>query len=1448
MFPLRRRAIALAVSTTLAAASLVVAGLGASPPPASATHLPGASVDCYNGGYDGWLGNANIGAIGDVYDRDVEAGQLSSGPLYNSLDFTSFSRGVLGNDYLADIDGDKPLSSEFYRAILWRAPDHAKTFTLRADGTFAYVPQDGYYGADSFQYVYSKTAIGSPCSNVATVHIAGIDRIRVRNDSYTAYKDTPLDVGKFVCGSTCGVLENDLFANAASVVESLYYTGVQFSYSTPVGAFTAFPTNKGGLLTQVGSNGSFVYTPPAGYTGSDFFDYRAQGASSGGAQLSLGPLRDNYARVTIDVVDPPAPDVPKGAPDRVDVTEDTPITIAASTLLANDPNGSYITYVSGAQIDGQFFVRTAHGTLEIPWTGFIPGVPLNYITNSITYKPDPDFAGVDRFSYYVANNAIDGPSTPVEVFLVVAPVADPPAPQDDVATSPEDTPITIDAAANDYDGDGDLAPVSLVKDPCTAAPCDPATVEQELHGVWVVNGDGTVTYTPEADFVGDATFPYEIADALGAAGHARITVTVVSDDAVDDRFDAVEDQTLEVPAPGVLGNDDAPAAVDQPTVIEEPEHGTLDLADDGSFTYVPEADFTGTDSFTYEAGGDAAGVTLDVGEVNDAPVVYLLPYCDSSILFVICLGAHDDRDLVEGETAQLRGNITDVEFDGGTFVIDWGDGTETTGSYPCDGEECPFTLEPTWTDWLCVGPDCGLGPLYFEFEHAYRDDPDGSGNYFPITMTLTEADGTAGSESTTARVLNSPPTLALAPNCAAPAGGVCIGNSSTLSGEPGDLFRIGGRLVDAGLDEGTISIDWGDGTDATILDFGCGGGTTCPTPSEQGFLCPLDIFASPACGYFAATHVYASGGARTITVSIDDGDGGTVERTAVATVAYVNGPPEVSDGTAQTGEDTAIDIDLAEFVQDAETADGDLTFELIGEPSAGSAVLDGSIVTYTPDADANGVDAFEYRVTDRGEPDDCGEPGADCAAPVDAMGSVEVTVTAVNDEPAFSGGVDVEAIPDGVPVTVPAWATAISPGPADEAGQAIAFQLEVDDPSLFAEDGLPTVSADGTLTFTPVRGGVAHVTAVAVDDGGGDAPDDDTSASFAFVITIDLPPVVTAPGHVTGTYSDPLSFEVSALDPEDGSDGVTLEVDGLPAGLVASGDATGMTIAGLLTAEPGTYPVGLHACDAHGACADVVVEVVVEPEAAIVKIAASTPWVVPADATGAAPVIALSAKVTEDGDRRWGDPTLVDPDDLSARLVSSTTGYEATCAPRIVKTTAARGNAAGTLDIACDLAAGVPVGVYDLTVSIGGWFAGSASAVLTVSGGSASTTTNTGSGTVALPGGGIGEFAFSVAASGRKGVDGSWSYVERDANGAVIRSMASTSITAFAVTESGGVRTIEISGKADLDGVGGFAFRATAVDGPTDAYGQAITSTKRTVPPSLSFTSLELTGGTITLP
>jgi len=82
--------------------------------------------------------------------------------------------------------------------------------------------------------------------------------------------------------------------------------------------------------------------------------------------------------------------------------------------------------------------------------------------------------------------------------------------------------------------------------------------------------------------------------------------------AQNDSYSMVQGTTLNVAAPGVLANDSGSSLT--AILVSQPQQGTLTLNSDGSFSYTPQASFTGTDSFTYQA--SAAGVTSNVATVT----------------------------------------------------------------------------------------------------------------------------------------------------------------------------------------------------------------------------------------------------------------------------------------------------------------------------------------------------------------------------------------------------------------------------------------------------------------------------------------------------------------------------------------------------------------------------------------------------------------------------------------------------------------------------------------------------------------------------------------------------------------------------------------------------------------------------------------------------------------
>jgi VCBS repeat-containing protein len=139
----------------------------------------------------------------------------------------------------------------------------------------------------------------------------------------------------------------------------------------------------------------------------------------------------------------------------------------------------------------------------------------------------------------------------------------------------------------------------------------------------------TQTSVVAADFNGDGK-PDLAATKFNTDNVAVLlnsTVTNQAPVAAGDAYGTAEDTVLTVPAPGVLGNDTDPDGDPLTAVlVTGPRHGSLTLNADGSFSYTPAADFTGSDAFSYRASdgtltSNVATVTLSVTAVNDAPTV-----------------------------------------------------------------------------------------------------------------------------------------------------------------------------------------------------------------------------------------------------------------------------------------------------------------------------------------------------------------------------------------------------------------------------------------------------------------------------------------------------------------------------------------------------------------------------------------------------------------------------------------------------------------------------------------------------------------------------------------------------------------------------------------------------------------------------------------------------------
>src|SRR6185436_7700036 len=213
--------------------------------------------------------------------------------------------------------------------------------------------------------------------------------------------------------------------------------------------------------------------------------------------------------------------------------------------------------------------------------------------------------------YRVSDGALQ--SNVATVSITITAVNDAPVAGNDSATTAEDTAVTIAVLGNDTDVDN--------------ATLTPTLVASAAHGAVVLNANGTFTYTPNANFNGTDQFTYRVSDGALQSNVATvsITITAVNDApvAVNDNATTAEDTAVTI---AVLGNDtDVDNATLTPTLVAGAAHGAVVLNANGTFTYTPNANFNGTDQFTYRVSDGAlqsnvATVSITITAVNDAPV------------------------------------------------------------------------------------------------------------------------------------------------------------------------------------------------------------------------------------------------------------------------------------------------------------------------------------------------------------------------------------------------------------------------------------------------------------------------------------------------------------------------------------------------------------------------------------------------------------------------------------------------------------------------------------------------------------------------------------------------------------------------------------------------------------------------------------------------------------
>ena len=307
--------------------------------------------------------------------------------------------------------------------------------------------------------------------------------------------------------------------------------------------------------------------------------------------VASGESSTQTVTITVD----PVTDL-TAADDTATTDEDTAVN---GTVAANDSttSGGTLTYAVATGVSNGTLVFNTDGTY--------------------TYTPDANFNGSDSFTYTVTD-AASGESSTQTVNITVNPVTDLSA-ADDTATTDEDTAVNGTVAGNDSTTSGGTLTY--------------AVATGVSNGTLVFNTDGTYTYTPDANFNGSDSFTYTVTDAASgetATQTVNITIDPVADlNAGDDSASTAEDVALNG---SVAGNDSTTSGGTLTyTMATDVSDGTLVFNSDGTYTYTPDENFSGNDSFTYTVTDSLTGesltrtVALQVTPVADTPDLWVVP-------------------------------------------------------------------------------------------------------------------------------------------------------------------------------------------------------------------------------------------------------------------------------------------------------------------------------------------------------------------------------------------------------------------------------------------------------------------------------------------------------------------------------------------------------------------------------------------------------------------------------------------------------------------------------------------------------------------------------------------------------------------------------------------------------------------------------------------------------
>ncbi|MCX4135148.1 tandem-95 repeat protein [Vibrio parahaemolyticus] len=540
--------------------------------------------------------------------------------------------------------------------------------------------------------------------------------------------------------------------------------------------------------------------------------------------------------------------------DKATVVEDTPTII---NVLSNDTFESTDKVVSLDADNGP-----KNGTVIVNNDG------------TVTYTPDDNYVGKDTFTYVVTSGGVSESTT---VTVNVTPVNDAPVAKDDIATTQEDTAVTIDVLPNDTDVDGDKLSIQS------------ASVPETQGTVEIV--DGKLVFTPAENFHGDAEITYIVTDGQ-LTDEAKVAVTVNPvNDAPTIKVDAVESITEDA-----VSTDTVVATLTVRDTDTPEDQLTISLENNSNGYFV----LVGNEVKLTQVGADA--VNNDELNLKDLTI-------SASVSDGVNPTASDSDSLIVNrvnDAPTVENAIADQELseDFATYTIDLNDAFKDSDS--------ALNFSVSGNSNVLVSIENGIATI------SPTADWNGS-----ETLTFTATDPSGESISQTVNF-----TVAPVADIVADKATVVEDTSTVIKVLGNDTFEGDGKVVSLDTNNGPAN------------------GTVSVNPDGSVTYTPNDNYH----GTDSFTYIVTSGGvSESTTVSVD--------------VTPVNDAPVAKGDTAITDEDTPVTIDVLPNDTDI---DGDkLSIQSASVPEAQGKVeiVDGKLV-FTPAENFNGDAEITYTVTD----------------------------------------------------------------------------------------------------------------------------------------------------------------------------------------------------------------------------------------------------------------------------------------------------------------------------------------------------------------------------------------------------------------------------------------------------------------------------------------------------